>query len=373
MGVKGAENQRIRHIDGLRGLAVLSVVIYHAWLSYPVMRQNHWANYVFNAGRHGVDLFFVLSGFCLSYPTLLSLHTRGSASFDVIKYGAHRLVRIIPPYYAAIAFSAVIVGLAIPHRVAPFSSTDILRQALFLDRGTRLVNGPFWTLALEMRWYFIFPVALLVWVRYPRMLGVAMLALLVMWTTRAANEDVLFLPGFLLGIVSADICVRGTRFGMFALIGAVLFGILAVAIDPGTYGKGTAGAQGFNPLWMPAAFCLVVGASSVSLLRRMFTMRWLIVLGVTSYSIYLTHFPVITLMAQRTNATPILAVLCALAVGFAFWVLVERPFVYTPLRGRAISATQAELSTIARRFGMERWSLPFVHRHTGREELEAIA
>lgn len=372
MAGKSAEQDRIRHIDGLRGLAVLSVVIYHTWLAYPALQHNLWANYVFSAGRHGVELFFVLSGFCLSYPTLFALHTRGAASLDVVKYGARRLVRIIPPYYAAIAFSVLIVGLLIPHRTAPFNAGDILRQALFLDLGTRLINGPFWTLAIEMRWYFVFPVALLLWIRYPRMFGVALFAVIVLWTTRAASEDLLFLPGFLLGIVAADACVRGTRLGIYAVIGALVFGILAVAVDPGTYGRGVDGAIGVDPLWMPAAFCLVLAVGSVPMLRGLFSARWLIALGIASYSLYLTHFPVIA-FEKQIHVAPIWAFFGAVAVGFAFWLVAERPFVYTSLRDRALRRTELEIAAIVRRFGIGHWSLPFVRRRAAIDELEAIA
>src|SRR5581483_12159461 len=82
---------RVRHIDGLRALAVLSVLIYHGTTRTPVGR---W----FVEGRHGVDLFFVISGFCLSHPVLTRLASQGSAAFDNPLFFAKRIARIVPPY-----------------------------------------------------------------------------------------------------------------------------------------------------------------------------------------------------------------------------------------------------------------------------------
>jgi peptidoglycan/LPS O-acetylase OafA/YrhL len=104
----------------------------------------------------------------------------------------------------------------------------------------------------------------------------------------------------------------------------------------------------------------------------MFSARWLIWLGVASYSLYLTHYPVIAL-AKQIHAAPVWAFSATLAVGFGFWFVAERPLVYTSLRDRAIARTELELSTVVQRFGIGRWSLTFVRRRPSIEELQAIA
>jgi peptidoglycan/LPS O-acetylase OafA/YrhL len=60
----------------------------------------------------------VISGFCLSHPFLARLHASGTASFDVARFAARRIVRIIPPYYAAIALF-VAFGAALRYAGAP--------------------------------------------------------------------------------------------------------------------------------------------------------------------------------------------------------------------------------------------------------------
>ena len=71
---------RIGYIDGLRAVAVLSVVACHCASIYPADFTQHpilWRTLL--AGKHGVDLFFVLSGFCLAYPTLKRLREQGQS------------------------------------------------------------------------------------------------------------------------------------------------------------------------------------------------------------------------------------------------------------------------------------------------------
>src|SRR5579872_2838914 len=117
---------RLAYIDVLRAVAVLMVVTLHAGI-LP------W-------GYLGVDLFFILSGFCLSYPTLAKLHRDGATSFDLRAFAARRLVRIVPPYYAAIAMMLVVVFfVSRAHLVVPslamlpygFSWIDLAKQAFF--------------------------------------------------------------------------------------------------------------------------------------------------------------------------------------------------------------------------------------------------
>jgi peptidoglycan/LPS O-acetylase OafA/YrhL len=89
-------------------------------------------------GSHGVELFFVLSGFCLAYPTLAKLRA-GKGSFDVARYAAHRIVRIAPPYYIAMGVFAVL-SLAFGYHLERLTSINLLRQIGFIDNGTDFVR-----------------------------------------------------------------------------------------------------------------------------------------------------------------------------------------------------------------------------------------
>lgn len=335
-------NGRIAYIDGLRAIAVLSVVIFHAALHFPnrplVIPFLSWQHLVFE-GSHGVDLFFVLSGFCLSYPILRRLHAHGAADFDVYRYFAKRLVRIVPPYYLAIVLFWA-TGLA----MAPFGAADLVKQMLFLDLHTAFLNGSFWTLCVEFRWYFFFPIALVLWVRAPR----AFLALAC--TTSVAYSltifhfltDVATLMPFMLGIVAAHLEINDRplmRWIEVFIAAAVAFGLLFEfyrAVDALFFSQ-------TNPGWQIAAFLCVV-ASARPAARRVLSWRPLVSIGTASYSIYLIHEPVIVFVESHMQAGPLLApaaAAIAIGAGLVFWLVWERMWTNGPVKDRAVRSAES--------------------------------
>ena len=98
--------QRIAYIDGLRAVAILSVVVHHTAKYNPSLALGALRHTLLE-GAHGVDLFFVLSGFCLSYPALAALRDGSTGRFDAVRYWARRLVRILPPFWIALALFAI--------------------------------------------------------------------------------------------------------------------------------------------------------------------------------------------------------------------------------------------------------------------------
>src|ERR1700722_5935333 len=142
-------------LDGLRAVAALSVLCSHvAWFTpalyasalYPLLYQ----------GLRGVELFFVISGFCLSYPVIRAAAEGTPAGLDYLHFLAKRFARILPPYYAALALMAVASLTPQWHFMEahlPWKETvPALHRALsgifFFDRGP-VLNGSFWTLGVE--------------------------------------------------------------------------------------------------------------------------------------------------------------------------------------------------------------------------------
>lgn len=303
-------------MDGLRAVAVLSVVASHSFPRQITIGQSF-----------GVDLFFVISGFCLAYPSLAKLHERGSAEFDVYKYAARRVVRIVPPYYLSIA--VILAGMAFSGLVFNrVSALDIARQLFFLDNGTKLLALSFWSLSVEFRWYFVFPIALWLWTKSPRAFIAAAIAIaLAASGTMAYSPDLYALPAFLLGIVAADIHVRRHRLASFAAPACAVMLVLAY-LRTGTF---------VSPLWQIAVFLLVVAGGSSAWLGRVLSMKWMTAIGLTSFSIYLMQEPVIAIL-QKEGIVPWARVIAAIVAGFLFWSVAERPFVETALRTRLIAA-----------------------------------
>lgn len=337
---------RLRYIDGLRAIAVLLVVVMHAakysatalGSLHGVALDDRLRSFLLN-GSHGVDLFFVISGFCLTYPYLSAAHEHGTGRLDLVEYLTRRIVRIVPPYYIAVAvFSTLIVVLILNGQAIPFGAMswpsnglDSLRQLLFVDRDGSFVNGSFWTLAVEWRWYFAMPVFLLIWSRNRRAFwAIAFTALLLYQTTALHVIDVATLPAFMLGIVAAQIAVDGSskwaRYAPLGALGSIVAALTFAHVirDPSVFQD--------QVFWQLAAFCLVVAAGNVGRFHSFLAARPLVFIGIASYSIYLVHEPIIALVEQRTSAGAIIAALIALVFGVAFWAIFERPLVRGPIR-----------------------------------------
>jgi peptidoglycan/LPS O-acetylase OafA/YrhL len=341
---------RIDYIDGLRAVAVLAVILHHVARQTGVSGLP--ARFV-NEGAHGVDLFFVLSGFCLAFPTLVKVARNGMSSFDVADFGAKRLVRILPPFY--IATIAIIAVYTLPHLLrheaitVPIPSfVSVVASLLFLDERVQLINGSFWTLMVEFRWYFAFPLLLALWVRAPRAFFAVGLASFVLYNfTRARGLDLGTLPGFMLGIVAADLQLGGAatrgwgeHVKRWALPAALACAALGVAVErqariPGFDGNDVLFAYQPTILgWQLAFFFLVVAAGNLRPLRGLLALKPLVATGIASYGLYLVHEPAIEFVTSRFQGPKgfVLASAVALVTGFAFWALAERPFTTGPLR-----------------------------------------
>jgi peptidoglycan/LPS O-acetylase OafA/YrhL len=346
---------RIAYIDGLRAVAVTSVVAFHAAKYNPAIAgdPSSLLGLALRHGSHGVDLFFVLSGFCLSYPTLLRMHGGGAPTFDVVRFAAHRIVRITGPYYCAIiallvlAFTLHAPGIGLPPSMpqAGFSVLDVIAQGLFLDHNVRFLNGSFWTLAVEFRWYFAFPVLLWLWTVSARAFALVAIVALVAFTSGLRVTDLLTLPAFMLGIVAAAVAVRrhaAARLALPAMLALVVLGVATSGSDFAPWVWTT------TPVWQLAAFALVVAAGATPRLTLILSARPIVAIGGASYGIYLAHEPVIALIEQHGPQAGALLALAALlggiAAGLTFSWIAERPFVNSPLRDRLVGALEAGFS-----------------------------
>lgn len=344
------QTERIDYIDGLRAVAVLSVIAAHV-----AAHGSGGSGPLYHSaleGSHGVDLFFVLSGFCLAYPTLQKWRRGGATNFGLADFGAKRIVRIVPPFYIA-SFALIAIAVAL-HFAGRGSSVelpppaDIVQSLLFLDGHAQLLNGSFWTLMVEFRWYFLFPILLAVWLKTPRgfcLIGIASAVLYA--ATRARGLDFGTLPGFMLGIVAADVqaharlredvarVLKRLALPLMVVCAAIGIAVESNARIPGI--DGTDVVWPFQPTivgWQLATFFLVVAAGTLPWLRSVLAMRALVAAGIASYSIYLVHEPVVAFFVQRFGGIAGIcgAVVAALSAGFLFWAVAERPFTTGKLR-----------------------------------------
>ena len=140
--------KQIPELDGVRGLAILLVMICHLAIWVP----DSAVHFVLDQGKMGVDLFFVLSGFLITGILLdTQRQTRAIRNFYI-----RRGLRIWPLYFAYLAVSFLALRWMLPPQ---FSKLEYLLFAQnffhFLDGGTLL--APLWSLAVEEQFYLVWP------------------------------------------------------------------------------------------------------------------------------------------------------------------------------------------------------------------------
>ena len=160
-------SSRIPALDGLRGCAILLVLLFHftARAPYPTDAASIRLQSAFDLGWSGVDLFFVLSGFLI---TGLLIDAKGSAGYFKVFY-ARRALRILPLYYGALVvmfvLPHVLTSVMNPTYITPIKDQiwywGYLQNYPYLTNAWKDVAGPFWTLAIEEQFYLAWPLLVL--------------------------------------------------------------------------------------------------------------------------------------------------------------------------------------------------------------------
>lgn len=361
---------RLPALDGLRAVAAMYVVVFHSVLGfYEKDLVGPWRvlKRACVYGHEAVAVFIVLSGFCLMLP-VVRRDSRG-LGVDFSRFVRRRARRILPPYYAALGLSlallALVTGLqqrtqttwddSLPGlAVAPIAA-HLLVVHNWVPSLAMQINGPLWSVATEWQIYFFFPLVLLpIWRRFGP--GVALLAAaglgyapLLLWPGPAAKAAPWYLLLFGCGMLAAAISfsheprftsLRGRRFWK-PLSGGLWLSCLLLS-------NGAAWLWfGLKPLsdvlvGLATAALLVhltacVTEARPSRVLSVLESRPLQTVGSFSYSLYLTHLPIVALgyLALRHSglAGPqqallllVLGLLASLAVARAFFGLVERRF-----------------------------------------------
>jgi len=299
------EARREPALDGLRAVAVLAVVEGHSSML---------PGYV---GIRGVDLFFVISGFCLSFPALRRLAAGEAFSFDAGRFALNRATRIAPPYLVALAlfiWLTCYTPFGFPMVTDPPGRFEWLQDALIVSIGIPTFNQSFWTLGVEARWYLLFPALLKIYARNRIAFAVLIPLLYGAYALVPVCWDLGTLPCFMIGIVAAD-CYAHGRFRSW-IVAPLAAAAIALAWIFGV------NFQHGDPLWHLAAFLLVL--AGMGPLARPFSWRPLAFIGGASYSIYLVHLPLIMYIREHGVHHFIAGPLVVLA-GVIFWRVVEVP------------------------------------------------
>jgi peptidoglycan/LPS O-acetylase OafA/YrhL len=368
---------RSNPLDGLRALAALSVVCFHAWLyrveGLPGERTALFDKVLFEASI-GLVCFFVLSGFLLYRPFARAALT-GADPVDLRRYAIRRAARIVPAYYASIAGCLLLFGVVGDPGVVPSAEHlpvfAVFGQNYSMDTVMK-IDPVTWTLCVEAAFYLLLPllgtVAFLLGPRRAAgqaavlagLVGVTIATNALLGGTDGGSLMSKALPtyvGFFAAGMLAAMWVerrRATRgpatFAPAATALLMAGGLALVALH--SYRHETVGS--FNWVWttfgnLPAAagFALVIAAAAAGSgpALRWLAARPLVALGVISYGIYLWHLPLLLAVRELgvlpAAFVPRLALVLSLAIAAATlsWFLLERPVMRyaASRRGRARS------------------------------------
>jgi peptidoglycan/LPS O-acetylase OafA/YrhL len=138
--------------DSLRGIAAVSVVIYHAWF----FAAGGSSSKVFGAGELGLYLFFVLSGYFISRSFIASYVADDSLP-SVARYAEARALRIVPAFWVAFTVLLIING-SLGSSPGEIAAVYLFAQNYY-EGAVSLLVGPAWTLDLEVIFYALIPIA----------------------------------------------------------------------------------------------------------------------------------------------------------------------------------------------------------------------
>jgi peptidoglycan/LPS O-acetylase OafA/YrhL len=348
------QSEYISAIDGLRALAVLSVIAFHLNSSY------------LPGGFVGVDIFFVVSGFVVA-KSVSAIEARGFFSY-LGHFYRRRVLRIVPALLVFVVVAALATALFIPTSAATrfieptglaaiFGMSNIV---LFLRAGDYFATGsefnPFthtWSLAVEEQYYFLFPLFSYLLLIKPafggraRLIALGTLVGAIVISLAAAALIGRVNPSFAFYMLPTRFWELGLGFLTFymfrngwpisrrvlstSFVGAAsLIALLLLG-----YSLWTTDAGGFPfpgailPCISTAALVLIFWRGGDTAFSRIFAWSPLAAVGKISYSLYLWHWGVLVLMRWTvgvdTLALQLLAIVLMFTCATLSYLLVEQP------------------------------------------------
>jgi peptidoglycan/LPS O-acetylase OafA/YrhL len=364
-------------LDGIRGLAALYVVFNHiverTFPGYPSDHAPWWASW-FIYGRFAVVVFIVLSGFSLA----LSPARHGWRLDGVSRFASRRARRILPAYLAALAFSLLVAWLVVPQpgNTAPTGKSvavnGLLVHNLFQAPSP---NRSFWSMAIEAQLYIAFPLLLLLVRRVGGLAMVGAVTILVV-TAGIVSPHVARLHSFVIqsppelaalfamgimaaGIVGASKDQTGGRWHLLAFAAAAPV-LLVISLQGSRWTLAPRHLLWVDLALGPAVACLLLGlaAGRPRPLVGLLDSRPIRSLGLSSYSLYLIHAPIVVVMYARVVGPRyhhgpmaffvMVAIVVPVTTVFAgmFAAVFERPFLRQSMPSQRVSLSHPRLRRV---------------------------
>ncbi len=330
-------------IDGLRAIAVLVVIFYHAGLSG------------FSGGFVGVDVFFVISGFLITSIISKEIY---SGEFSIARFYERRIRRIFPALFPVLAFTVIVSAILFNHLEFKAFGQSIVATTLFASNilfwresgyfDAASVTKPLlhtWSLAVEEQFYIFFPLLLSTINRFsknnylPWLLGICLVSLIASiygaYTHQMATFylvptrawELLFGSILALGVIPK--IKSNIILNLFSIIGLclILYSVLAFS--------DTTIFPGASALLPVGGATLIIytgeGERGKSAISKLLGLKPLVYIGLISYSLYLWHWPLFVfvkyLFFRDLKPLEIFLIILATCIISAFSLtFIEKPF-----------------------------------------------
>jgi peptidoglycan/LPS O-acetylase OafA/YrhL len=347
---------RLAGLDGIRGLAVLLVVLSHMVSRtvgmLPAIGLSTGIRHAVDGGYLGVDVFFVLSGFLITSLLLDEQRQRGRVRFRA--FYARRALRLLPALYVMLA--AQILYTLIARQPVVTTLQTALGAVLYVTNWQGVYHsttiakplGHLWSLSVEEQFYLVWPVVLIACFGLNRRVRIVIPAFIALidivivqriglwqihgWLQPFTRTDARA-DSLLIGALLAWLWTRySIPVGLVRRFGWVAIAALFVLV----FAAGPAASQSF---WYYGGFTVFAVVTAVVILAvvdghapgtQFFTLRPLTALGRVSYGVYLWHLPIFVAVGYQGRNWP---ALMRLVVGLGLtavatalsWRYVEQP------------------------------------------------
>jgi Predicted acyltransferases len=343
---------KIDGLDGFRGILVLSVIVFHAFL---VFSPENLSN--FNGGFLAVESFFVLSGFLIT-KSLIIKNKKINNFFEVyLDFLKSRFLRLFPAFTFLSIIEISFIILFFPERLKNllnellFGSLNvynwwlITREVPYFERFQEtLFNLHFWSLSIEWQYYLIWSVVFLILLRFSKTVAViftimfASFSVLDMYVFYKMYENIdrvyfgtdtrfySFMIGSLLALTENKIEKRNWIFLTTGIISLIL--LLASFFLLNNY-ESYMYPFGFLAVSMISAL-FILSVLKSEFFDKLLSFYPLSYVGVRSYSLYLWHFPIFSFLSlfyeKNIQEAVILGFILSFLISNISYLLIEEPF-----------------------------------------------
>lgn len=331
-----------REIDGLRALAVIPVILFHAGFE------------LFSGGFVGVDIFFVISGYLITTIIVTELENN---TFSIVKFYERRARRILPVLFFVMLACIPFAWLLLPATDMKDFSQSLIAVSIFSSNflfwnesgyfDTAAEMKPLlhtWSLAVEEQFYIIFPIFLMVFWRLGKRWILILLTFIfflslaaAQWSAHAAPASAFYLLHtraweLVIGALASFYLSRTNRkkLGHGSSDFAGWLGVALILYAVFNYSKATPFPGFFALVPTVGTLLIILFANQHNSVGKFIGNRLFVGIGLISYSAYLWHQPLFafaryTSISQSTALYIILSV-TALLLGYFSWRFIENPF-----------------------------------------------